>query len=240
MLSHAMYDRDKREKKALTMLTIIKDFFKSDLRCFNLLDVGCSTGFIANYLADHFDQVVGIDIDESAINFAKNNFKKDNLTFIKNNSMRIKFSQKSFDFVICAHIYEHVPDAERLMAEIYRVLKPEGVCFFSAGNRMRIMEPHYNLPFLSVIPRPLSNVYIRMAGRGRFYYEKHLSYWGLKRLVNNFERIYYTQKIIEKPKRFHADYMIMVDTKKARLAGLIVKYAYWMCPSYIWILQKSA
>ena len=238
ILHKQMYDYEGRERKAKTIVAVLNDFFQSDFHSQSLLDVGCSTGIISNYLADHFGQVVGIDIDDSAINFAKNKFKKDNLTFIKNDSLRKKFSQKSFDVVICAHIYEHVPDAERLMAEIFRVLKPEGVCFFSAGNRMKIMEPHYNLPFLSVIPKPLANFYIRASGKSNLYYENHRSYWGLKKLVQNFECMDYTQRIIEEPEKFHVEYMIEPDSKKAMLAGWMVKYAYWLSPTYIWLLRK--
>ena len=40
-----------------------------------------STGILDNYLADYFAKVVGSDIDEPAISFANNNFKKDNLEF---------------------------------------------------------------------------------------------------------------------------------------------------------------
>jgi len=152
--------------------------------------------------------------------------------------MSMKFSENIFDIAICAHIYEHVPDAERLMAEIYRVLKPRGVCYFAAGNRLNVKEPHYNLPFLSILPRSLAHVYIRTSGKNKFYYEKHLSYWGLKRLVQKFERIDYTQKIIESPEEFHAEYLISPDTKKGKLARLIVKYAYWLSPTYIWLLRK--
>jgi len=81
---------------------------------------------------------------------------------------------------------------------------------------------------------------MKIEGKGKFYYEKHLSYWGLKRIVRNFERIDYTERVIANPQFFHADYMIHEDTIKARLARFIVHYVYWLCPSYIWLLRKTA
>jgi ubiquinone/menaquinone biosynthesis C-methylase UbiE len=238
ILPEAMYNRDAREKKAKTIVAVFRDYFQSDLKSFSLLDVGCSTGFIANYLATYFGEVIGIDIDESAVNFAKRQFDKDNLEFVKINSQKMKFPENEFDAVICAHIYEHVPNAGRLLGEIFRVLKPGGVCYFAAGNRINFIEPHYHLPFLSVLPRALAHLYIRASRKANFYYEKHLTYWGLKKLVCRFERIDYTKKIIQQPQRFEADYMLRPNTHRARLAQLIIKHAYWLCPTYIWLLRK--
>jgi 2-polyprenyl-3-methyl-5-hydroxy-6-metoxy-1,4-benzoquinol methylase len=234
-----MSDSQRREKKAKTMVAVLSDYLRSDLKPFSVLDIGSSTGIIANYLSKYFGKVVGIDIDKNAIAYAKNNFKKDNLQFAISDSMDIDYPDNSFDVIICAHVYEHVPDADRLMTAIHRVLKPGGVCYFSAGNRLTVKEPHYNLPFLSVMPRYFAHRYMKIVGKGTFYYEKHLSYWGLKRLIRNFERIDYTKRIIENLELFYADYMIKHGTMKFALARLIVNYAYWLCPSFIWLLRKK-
>ncbi len=154
--------------------------------------------------------------------------------------MQLNFPKDMFDVVICAHVYEHVPDANRLMQEIHRVLRPAGVCYFAVDNRLNIFEPHYNLPFLSVIPRQFAHAYLKIAGKGNFYYEKHLTYWGLKKIVRNFERIDYTERVIANPQFFHTDYMIEKKTKKARFAKFIFRYAYWLSPGYIWLLRKPS
>jgi 2-polyprenyl-3-methyl-5-hydroxy-6-metoxy-1,4-benzoquinol methylase len=235
----AMYNRRDRERKAKTMVSILQDYFSTDLKLLNLLDVGASTGLIANYLASYFGEVIGIDIDRPAVEFAKKTHNKDNLRFIQADSLNIKMPENHFDVVICAQVYEHVPNAVMMMDEIYRVLKPSGICYFAAGNRLNIIEPHYHLPFLSILPRPLAHIYIRWAGKGKFYYEKHLSYLGLRRLVQKFEVIDYTRIIIENPRRFSADYMLKTGTMKTKLAGWTINYAYWLCPSYLWLLKKS-
>jgi SAM-dependent methyltransferase len=38
----------------------------------------------------------------------------------------LPFSDKTFDVVICSHVFEHVPDDGRAMRELLRVLKPQG------------------------------------------------------------------------------------------------------------------
>lgn len=239
LFSEAVYGRQSRERKGKTILAVLRDFSGDDFRSFSILDVGCSTGIMANYFSDYFGAVVGIDIDEPAVQYARENFAKDNIEFNVGDALDIRYPKDSFDVVICAHVYEHVPDADRLMTEIHGVLKPGGVCYFSAGNRLTVKEPHYNLPFLSVMPRYFAHHYMRITGKGKFYYEKHLSYWGLKRLIRNFERIDYTKRIIENPELFYADYMIKPGTMKSTLAKFIVNYAYWICPSFIWLLRKT-
>lgn len=235
----SLYNREGRERKAKTMIAVLREFFQENLSAFSLLDVGSSTGIVANYLSEYFGKVTGVDIDREAIEFAKQSFQKSNLDFVIGDAMNLSFQDEEFNVVICSHIYEHVPDAITLMAEIHRVLKVRGVCYFAAGNRLNINESHYELPFLSVIPRPLAHLYMRLTGKGKFYYEKHLSYWGLKKLVSKFNLNEYTKKIIETPEFFHAEYIIKRGTAKGLLAKAVVNHAYWLCPSYIWLLEKT-
>ena len=152
--------------------------------------------------------------------------------------MNIHYDSDTFDVVICSQVYEHVPDAQVMMNEIYRVLKPGGVCYFAAGNRLMWNEPHYNLPLLSVIPPYLAHIYLKLTRKGSHYYEKHLSYWGLKKLVGNFKVTDYTRYIIISPIKFHAEYMIKPGSIKAKIATLLTKYFTWLVPGYIWILKK--
>lgn len=145
-----------------------------------------------------------------------------------------------FDIVTCAHVYEHVPDANRMMQEIHRITRPGGVCYFAAANRSNIKEPHCNLPLQSIVdPRQFVHVYLKVSDKGEFYHEKFLTYWGLKRLVHDFEIIDYTEKIIANTHFFHTGYMISPGTNRARLAKFMAHHVYWLCPGYISLLQKS-
>lgn len=234
----AMFNPQARERKAATILAVLRDYFSVDLESLTLLDIGTSAGFMANYLSSHFAKVIGIDIDLPAVLHAVKTSKKKKLLFAVADSLNICLPDEVIDVAICTHVYEHVPNAIRLMEEIHRVLKPNGICYFAAGNRMQLIEPHYHLPLLSVVPRPLAHLYIRLAGKGKFYYEKHLSYWKLKRLVHKFELIDYTRLIVDNPSQFSATYMLEPGATKTKIAQWVVKHAFWLCPSYIWILKK--
>jgi len=232
------YDFHSRERKARTMLAVLADRFEGRLSDLHVLDTGVSTGIIANTLAEQVGRVTGLDIDDTAVAFARRTFQRPNLHFLVGDSLAVPCPPATFDVAICTHVYEHVPNADRLPMEIHRVLKPGGWCYFAAGNRLNIMEPHYGLPFLSWLPRPLAHRYLRLAGQGDYYYEKHLTLAGLRRLTAAFRCTDYTRKIIANPAAFHAEYMLPSNSLKTRLASLVAGRAFWLMPSYIWMLQK--
>ena len=101
------------------------------------------------------------------------------------------------------------------------------------------MEPHYKLPFLSLLPRPLAHQYMRLTGRGDYYHEQHVSYWALKRLCGSFQIHDYSAKIIDKPEKFGADYMLKPGSTKWRMANFVARNLKWATP-HIWLLQKAA
>lgn len=237
-----MYNVGKRSQKGNKALAVLLEHLEGEGRDpagLKVLDIGCSTGFMTRLYGLNFGEVVGIDIDGGAVRYAKRHNSMENIRYFVSDSMNINFEDESFDVVSCTHIYEHVPDSKRLISEIYRVLKKGGICYFAAGNRLNLIEGHYRLPFLSVIPKPLAHLYLRILRRGDYYYENHLTYWGLKRLVFPFQIHDYTLKIIENPEKYYATDMVWPNSFKQKIALLILKAAYFISPTYIWVLKKG-
>jgi ubiquinone/menaquinone biosynthesis C-methylase UbiE len=129
-------------------------------------------------------------------------------------------------------------DKPRLFAEIHRVLRPGGVCYFAATNRLRVMEQHYYLPFLSIVPVPLAHWYLRLLRRGTYYHERHLTYWSLRRLVARFAIEDYTRRAVDEPERFGTAYMVGSGLKRG-LVRAFARVAYWAFPGYLWVLRKE-
>ena len=237
----AMFDQQGRERKAKTMVNVLhRELGTTSCKNARVLNVGGSAGYIDLYLAEYFCHLTSIDIDEPAIAHAQKNFKKENLEFRVGDALNLGFPDEYFDIVICSQVYEHVPDANAMMGEIFRTLKKGGLCYFAAGNRIMFNEPHYNLPLLSIPPKPISHLYLKLAGKGDHYYETHLSYWGLKRLVSKFTIIDYTRNIINNPEEYSASYMIAPNSRKARIASFICRYFYFLVPRYIWLSKKPS
>lgn len=231
-------DRQGRGQKFRKMLSVLSDF-GLETQSLTCLDIGCSSGVIASFLEDHFSRVIGVDIDQEAIQYARVHHASPRVQFLIGDAMAIPFREKAIDLVICNHIYEHVPDAKQLMEEIYRVLKKGGACYFAAGNRHMILEGHYHLPFLSWLPKPIAHLYLKWSGKGNFYYEEHLSLRALRTLVKKFEIHDYTLPIIRNPDQFSATDLF--DTRKLsyRLIRRIAPYLYRWIPTYVWILKKK-
>jgi ubiquinone/menaquinone biosynthesis C-methylase UbiE len=233
----AAFSQVGRERKANKVLAILEDAL-GDLRDKSLLDIGCSAGIMTQCYARRFATVVGTDIDLPALEHASRTDEARQTAWAAADSQGLPFRDESFDVVICTHIYEHVPDARLMMAEIHRILRPNGVCFFSAGNRLSYMEPHYRLPMLSIVPKPLAHWYLRLLGRGHYYYETHLTYWGLRRLVGDFELRDYTLKVVADPQRYFAEDMLSGGSFKQKAVLFVLRAAYWVCPTYLWVLKK--
>ncbi len=234
----SMYDSAGRSLKARKILAVLDDHYRGGLSDLSLLDVGCSTGIMTAQLALRFRTATGIDIDTGGVMHAQRNFGSERVCFLVQDAMATDFPDNSFDVVTCAHVYEHVPDAARLLREIRRVLKPGGICYFAAGNRFVLIEGHYKLPLLAAIPKPLAHLYLRLLGRGRHYYETHLSLWGLRRLVRGFEIIDYTPKVIRDPARYHMTDSIRPGSFLHLLARTTLPVLYPLCGTYIWLLRK--
>jgi len=236
--THRFSDSEKRWLKTEKIVAVLGDYYKTRLKKLNVLDIGCSTGFMTKYLSTTFRSIIGTDIDKGAIEFAQKNNSSTNTKFFVQNALDLDFSDNFFDVVICNHIYEHVPDGKKLMQEIYRVLKPGGVCYFAAGNRLRLVEQHYRLPLLSVLPKAVAHYYLKALKRGQYYYENHLTIWGLKKIVYSFTVIDYTRKILENPVQFHSSELLRQGSLKQKVSLMALTAAYWLCPTYIWLLKK--
>ena len=100
-----------------------------------VLDLGCGAGHGSNMLAKKYKKVVGVDISEEAIGYAKNNWSLPNIEFVIGNSMDLPFEDNSFDVVASFEVFEHLNDWKKFLSEIKRVLKPKGIVYISTPNK---------------------------------------------------------------------------------------------------------
>lgn len=233
----SMHSVEDRQRKAATMLAVLREAFGDRIAQVAVLNLGCSTGIIDEYLAPYVASMTGVDIDEPAIALASARKSALNVTFKIDDAMHLSFADATFDVVICSQVYEHVPDAAQMMAEIHRVLRVGGVCFFAATNRWAVVEKHHKLPFLSWLPARIADGYIRLLGKGDAYYERHLGYGPLLRLVSRFRIEDYTWKILSAPERYATTYMLRGGLRLF-IAKMMFKYSRALFPGYIWLLWK--
>ena len=198
-----------------------------------LLDVGCSSGRMLNMMAGDAHYCVGIELDGSA------GLKShDNVAFALADGEKLPFSDASIDVVVCNHIYEHTDNPAQMMNEIWRVLKRGGYCYFAGPSRWDVIEPHYRLPFLSWLPRPAANTYMRLAGKGQRYLERPLTPRQVATLLQRFDVTPCIEKIIGDPVKYGSEDLLPPGSLRHHMAAWLARYLPGLFPGYIFLCRK--
>jgi arsenite methyltransferase len=105
-----------------------------------LIELGCGPGFYSRQLAERFRNisVTGVDRSESQLRRARERADAvglGNCCFKRINALELSCADAKFDIVIASRLFTILPEQNRVIAEMYRVLKPGGRCL--------IAEPRY-------------------------------------------------------------------------------------------------
>ncbi|MEQ1727571.1 MAG: class I SAM-dependent methyltransferase [Vicinamibacterales bacterium] len=77
----------------------------------------------------------------------------------------LPYPDGTFDYVTSAQFLEHVHDPEQALREMVRVTRVGGGIGLRCPDYRSTFEPHYQLPWIPLFPRPLANAYLRMLAR---------------------------------------------------------------------------
>lgn len=109
---------------------------------FNVLDIGCGTGRLAEYTSKIIGSkghIYGIDPAEHRIQLARqkiNNNNPANISFSVGRSEDLSgFADNSFDAVIINVVFHWIIDKKKTLAEVYRVLKPNAFVGITTGSK---------------------------------------------------------------------------------------------------------
>ncbi len=100
------------------------------------LEVGVGTGRIAIPIVKRGFTYTGIDISDNMLAKLRQNLadSSEHLTLLNADATNLPFPAASFDVVLTVHVLHLIPDWQRALAEIRRVLKPGGVYVYSHGS----------------------------------------------------------------------------------------------------------
>ncbi len=103
-----------------------------------VLDAGCGSCAKSILLAKRGFRVVGTDYAQSALDLAaqtlKTNGLSDRITLRREDLTTLSFPDGQFKYIVCWGVLMHVPEVQRALAELARVLAPGGVLVISEGN----------------------------------------------------------------------------------------------------------
>ena len=183
------------------MLTV--DFDRMGVRAGDrVIDVGCGAGRHAYELFRRGAHVVAFDQDEPELRRVEEMFaamrdegqvpEAATAVTVPGDALALPFPDGHFDHVIASEILEHVPEDERAIAELVRVLKPGGtaavtvprwwpekVCWALSEAYHQVEGGHVRIYRGSELGRKLTSAGLRAAGRHHAH-GLHSPYWWLK------------------------------------------------------------
>ena len=123
-------DREVYEKMYELIRPVVKDK--------TVLELATGTGLIARHIIKAAAHIEATDAAVEMIAEAKRDNQSAKLHFSVQDMFRLPYADKSFDVVIVSNALHIVPQSEKALAEIHRVLKDDGVLiaptFTHAGN----------------------------------------------------------------------------------------------------------
>ncbi len=111
-----------------------------------LLEIGVGNGRHLELYLTH--EVIAIDTSLNMLALAVKQ-KKENIELLQMNGECLLFPDQTFEYVVLSHVIAVVDNPEKLLEEVYRVLKPDGKIFilnhFTPGNWLRHMDKCFQL-----------------------------------------------------------------------------------------------
>lgn len=102
-----------------------------------VLEVGCGWGELAEWIARETGaDVVAVDLSPRMVELARERGVDARLADVE----ELPFADETFDVVVAAWMLYHVPDLERGLAEIARVLRPGGTLVAATNSRLHLQE----------------------------------------------------------------------------------------------------
>lgn len=104
----------------------------------NVLDIGCGSGKLLTAMSAITPKAsfVGIDISSKMFSLAKHDLQKKGLPvhFIAADAQYLPFSSEQFDKITAVHMLYHVPDIDKALSEMARVLAHDGTVVITANS----------------------------------------------------------------------------------------------------------
>jgi len=115
--------------------SFLKESFETCGKRGRLLDLGCAKKPFEPLYARYTDSSVGIDVPTTQ--------HEDTRIDVMANGMALPFDREAFDIVLCTEVMEHVPEPQKMLREIRRVLRPGGMAIMTTP----FMVPEHEQPW---------------------------------------------------------------------------------------------
>lgn len=110
----------------------------TELKGKKVLEIGCGIGSHSSILANHASELIAIDITQKAVDATKKRFELSNVKnslVIKVDAENMPFENNEFDFIWSWGCIHHSANTNKIVSEIKRVLKPNGMAQLMIYNK---------------------------------------------------------------------------------------------------------
>lgn len=109
-----------------------------DLKGLKVAEIGCGRGNFAIYLARQGADVTAMDFSAAAIEIAKERSVAEQVSvnWLVGDAANIPLPDSQFDIVISCECMEHVPNYQKMMHELARILKPGGRLLLTTPSQL--------------------------------------------------------------------------------------------------------
>lgn len=158
-----------------------------DIKGLSIAEIGCGRGNFAIHLAGMGARMTAMDFSEAAIQIARDRSQRMqvDVDWKVGDAQNTQLPDNAFDVVISCECMEHVPEPQRMMAELSRILKPGGRLLLTTPSQLNAqllgwahawwkreeynsgsgVQPHENLFFTWQIMRWLKRSGLNVTGR---------------------------------------------------------------------------
>lgn len=201
--SQAELDKEIKDwqKKISTSRAFVEFYTErvGDVRDKKVLDVGFGSGGVATAFNLAGATVYGVDVEPDLKSIAEKNLTVNKaVAFLEiYNGTELPFADDYFDYIVCTSVLEHVSFPEKILNEMFRVLKKGGRIWLALPNKYWPKETHTLAYFVSYMPHSLANAYLKFLKRSPLE-DDNLHFYGYFDVMKMLKKTNYKYELLYK------------------------------------------
>lgn len=106
-----------------------------------VMEVGCNTGFCTGLIAGSAAKVFALDVNESALAYAKKNHAASNIDYVLVDGKTFPPIDPKPEVAVFFQLIEHISDDRKFLADVREAISPSGTVVFTTPNAKLRLRP---------------------------------------------------------------------------------------------------
>lgn len=195
-LGNLKRDHERQNPRHQQIKQTLKKIIKSGMK---VLDIGCGTGISSKYMGELGAEVIGVDISDELIKFAKNKSAHQNVSYVVEDATQINLKM-SFDAITIIDSMEHIPRKKigDFVKSIYRHALKKSIIYLNIpdGRYQRYIKMNHPEKHQIVDEDYDPNIIISMFQKIGFQ-PYHVSIYGLDLPIQYNEYLFMAEYALE-------------------------------------------